>query len=197
VIRVGVRLLLLSGAAASLALATRDRLAASVVRRLDKPVHAIALAAREIAPRPRATTSVPGTPQPFEPFVLPAESPRAVVVVPKTSAVAKHKPNPTPVQHTITKKQLDDAIEHRLGGATAVLVKGDDGKPAGLKLGGVSQLASFGIRDGDVLVSANGLPLRNANEALAALGALKDATRVVVVLRRGSLEYSVPVTLTD
>lgn len=196
-IRVGVRVLLLSGAAAALALVTRDRLAARVTPLVDRPVHALAFAAREIIPRVRPT-SAPLAPQPFVP---PVESPRAQVVLAKPAGKAKPATKGAPQTTTsitrITRKELESAIANGLPGASAVLVKDDDGKPAGLRLAGVGKLAPFGIHDGDVLVSANGLPLRSADEALAALGGLKDAHHVVVVLRRGTSAYSVPVDLVD
>lgn len=195
-IRVGVRVLLLSGAAAALALVTRDRLAARVTPLVDRPVHALAFAARELVPRMRPTPP-PLAPQPFVP-ALPVEGPRAQVVLGKPAAKTMPAANDAP--HTIariTRKELESAIANGLPGASAVLVKDDDGKPAGLRLAGVGKLAPFGIHDGDVLVSANGLPLRSADEALAALGGLKDAHHVVVVLRRGTSAYSVPVDLVD
>ena len=85
----------------------------------------------------------------------------------------------------------------RLDGARAALVRDDAGHPVGLRLTGVGKLAPFGVHDGDILISANGFPLRTSDEALAALGKLQDAKRVIVSLRRGAATYSVPVELVD
>lgn len=198
-IGVGVRVLLLSGAAAALALVCRDPLARRLSPAVDGPVHLLARATRVIAPRDPPSPPPPAGPAPF---VLPRESPPVA-----PPALAKPTPTPhakpkaalpgAPGGTRITRKELETTIANGLPGASAVLVKDEDGKPAGLRLAGVSRLAPFGVHDGDVLVSANGLPLRNADEALAALGALKDARHVVVVFRRGAGAYSVPVDFVD
>ena len=52
-------------------------------------------------------------------------------------------------------------------------------------------------RDGDVLVSANGLPIRTADEGLAAIGKLQQATQVVAVFRRGASSYAVTLDLVE
>ena len=77
------------------------------------------------------------------------------------------------------------------------MVRNEAGQPIGLRLTGVGRLAPYGVRDGDVLISANGLPLRTPEESLAALGKLQDAKRVVVVLGRGTATYAVPIELAD
>ncbi len=195
-IRVAVRALLLSGAAAALALAVRDPLARRLLPQLAGPTAALAHAARGVSPRPRVGAPPPAPP----PFVVPRASvEQALPLAPVSGkpSPGPHASKPSSGAHIVTRKQLEDALANGLPGASALAVKDEDGKPAGLRLSGVSRLASFGVRDGDVLVSANGLPLRNGDEALAALGALKDAQRVVVVLRRGAGAYSVPVELAD
>ena len=198
-IRLGVRVLLLSGAAAALALFARDPLARRVVALVDRPARVLAVAAREIAPKPVAPAPAVAP----APFVLPRASGPVTEVIgapsSKPAVVGPAKPKSTGphAPRTITRKELEGAIANGLPGASAVSVKDEDGKPAGLRLAGVSRLAPFGVHDGDVLVSANGLPVRNADEALAALGALKDAHHVVVVFRRGAGAFSVPVDFVD
>ncbi|MBI2395620.1 MAG: hypothetical protein HYV09_39000 [Deltaproteobacteria bacterium] len=211
--RVLTRMVLITGAAAALALAVRDRVATRVARGLDAPVHALADAARTLSPRP--TTAAP----PAAPNSAPSAAPCAssallpglptlplLPTLPTLPLLPSLPTRPAPGKlakaapakpHRITRKELEDAIATRVSGASAVLVRDVDGGPAGLRLGGVSRLAPFGVQEGDVLVSANGMPLRTPDEALAALGSLKDASRVVVVLRRGSSSYAVPIELGD
>lgn len=193
-IRVGVRLVLLAGAAATLALFARESLCRLALPRLDAPVHALSHAARTIAPRP-VVASAPDAPPPFVPPIV-TEAPRAELAPPKPMAKKVTPAKQQNVTH-ITRKELEEAIQHGLPGASALAVKDDEGKPLGLRLAGVGRLAPFGVHEGDVLVSANGHPLRNADEALSALGALEHATHVVVAFRRGATAFSIPVDLVD
>lgn len=52
-----------------------------------------------------------------------------------------------------------------------------------------------GIRPGDVLLSANGRPLRNADDALDAFIASRHANRVALQFRRGDGRFTVNVEL--
>ena len=52
-----------------------------------------------------------------------------------------------------------------------------------------------GIRPGDVLLSVNGHPLRNADDALDALILARRASRISLVFRRGASRYTVPVEI--
>lgn len=189
--KVVMRLVLLAGAAALIALFVRAPLAARVACSLAAPVRALAelIPVARVAVAAPASTMLPMLPPPIEAQVPLLPTP----VVPKR--VAAKSPPAKP--HVVTRKEVEDAIATRLSGANAVLVRGEDGKPLGLKLSGVGRLAPFGVRDGDVLVAANGMPLRSADEALAALGALKDAKHVTVSLRRGTGTYAVPLELED
>ncbi len=190
--KVATRLILLAGAAAVIALLLRDALATRIARTLVEPARALAAltpSARAVAPAP-SPTILPLLPTPSAPVVPPPPAkPLAKPAAPKPSASVK--------AHVVTRKEVEDAIANRLSGANAVLVKGADGKPLGLRLSGVSRLAPFGVQEGDILVSANGLPLRTADEAIAALGALKDEKHVVFSLRRGDIAYSVPLDLAE
>lgn len=193
--RVLLRLVLLAGAAAALALVVREPLATRVAKAVTPGARALA----ELAPTPRGRASAAPTLVPLLPSTQPAPVTPAPVVPLLPQPPIKHAQKaPAPLKrHVVTRKELEDAIASRVGGANAVLVRDADGKPAGLRLSGVGRLAPFGVAEGDVLVAANGLPLRNADEALAALGALKDAKHVTVTLRRGAGTYSVPIDLDD
>jgi membrane-associated protease RseP (regulator of RpoE activity) len=191
-VRVLARLVLLAGAAALVALLVRDAVATRVARALAGPVRAlVALAPRiriAVAAAPSGTI-LPLLPQHELPHVPLLPTPIAPKRVAAHAAPAK--------RHVVTRKEVEEAIATRLSGANAVLVKDEDGKPLGLRLTGVGRLAPFGVRDGDILVAANGLPLRTADEAISALGALKDSKHVTVTLRRGAGSYSVPLDLEE
>ncbi len=204
--RAPIRLLLVAGAAATTALLLRDPLATHLGRSLAAPVGDLAAATQAIRPV-SVTLHVPPRAEAASPIVpiLPADAPPpAPAGKPATNVPAAIAPKslpaataPTTKVHVVTRAELEGAIASRLSGACAALVRDEEGRPAGLALHGVGALARFGVRDGDVLVSANGLSLRTPDEALAALGALEHATRVVVTLRRGGVAYSVPVELAD
>jgi hypothetical protein len=95
----------------------------------------------------------------------------------------------------LTRAEIDVAIGSRLHGASSKLVRDENKKPIGLRLYNVGALARFGVYDGDVLVAANGMALRTAEEALAALGALEKASRVVVTFKRGGAPFSIAVVI--
>ncbi len=189
-----VRLLLLSGAAAAISLALREPLARRVSARVAPHVTELASASRRFAPSPRMLPLLPSAPAPMLPFVPPVASYAPIVPVPLPH---KKAAKTVPSAQKITRQQLDEAIASRLDGARATLVRNEAGQPIGLRLTGVGRLAPYGVRDGDVLISANGLPLRTPEESLAALGKLQDAKRVVVVLGRGTATYAVPIELAD
>lgn len=187
--RVLVRLILLAGVAAAVALVIRDSVATRVARALEEPVSEV------LALIPVVRHAAPPPVQPA--VVAPARVAAApVVITPRTIKPAAKKPS-TPAVHLVTRKDVESAMETRLSGLRAVLVRDDAGKPLGLRLNGVSRLASFGVQDGDVLVSANGYPLRTADECATAVGALKDFKRVTFVLRRGDSGYAVTLELAD
>jgi len=100
----------------------------------------------------------------------------------------------------VSRAEVEEAITSKLGGATAKLARDPEGHPIGLKIAGAGTAARFGVHEGDVLVAANGYPLRSAEEGFAALGAifpdggksLSKPTRVVFTFKRGDGWYSVP-----
>jgi hypothetical protein len=192
-VNVLVRLLLLSGAAAALSLMVREPLARRVNARLAPHVGELAEVSRQIAPRAAMLPLLSSAPIAMLPLLPSASAHVPVVAVP----IAKKKGTAKPSAQTITRKQLEEAIASRLDGARATLVRDDAGHAVGLRLTGVAPLAPYGVHDGDVLVSANGMPLRTPDESLAALGKLQDVKRVVVVLRRGNASYSIPIELVD
>lgn len=195
--KVAVRLVLLAGLAATLALLIRDRLASRVARAIVEPTRALVALAPSVHVINVAAPSSEPPPPPQPSSTLPI-----LPILPKPIAKPKH-PKAAASAHLVTRvtrvtrKEVEDAIASRAGGANAVLVRDSDGKPLGLKLTGVSRLAAFGVQDGDVLTSANGYPLRTADESAAALGALKDARKVTFTLRRGDKSYAVPIELAD
>lgn len=63
-----------------------------------------------------------------------------------------------------------------------------DGELGGIQLGGVrpeTQVASWGLQNGDVVLDINGRPLASAEATIAALVAVRGASEVRVNLRRG------------
>jgi hypothetical protein len=188
--RVIVRLVMLCGAAAALALVVRHSIADRLVVRVDGATRFAAESSRLLIPR-ASSPAVVTAPKPFVPMAA------ASAIDPVPIVTGKPRSKPATANHAVTKSELEHAVETRLSGASARLVRDASGKPLGLRLDGVARLAPFGVHDGDVLLSANGLPLRSADEALAALGALKDARHVVVVLQREATRYSVPIDLVE
>jgi S1-C subfamily serine protease len=188
-VKIAVRLILIAGAAAVIALLIRDRLATRVARAIVEPTRKLAALAPTIAPVAVSVVAPPAPPPP-EP------SASHLPILPKPIVKHPHA-KAAPSTHHVTRKDVEDAIATKLNGANAVLVRDAEGRPLGLKLTGVSRLAQFGVQDGDVLTSANGYPLRTADESAAALGALKDAKKVTFVLRRGDKSYAVPIELAD
>lgn len=201
--KVAVRLILLAGVAALLALMVREPLAVRLALAFAEPTRDLAAWApkpKTIVPLlPRATSAVP-TILPMLPMLPMLSSVQAgpVTVLPIPKHIVK-KPEPAKANlvNLVTRKEVEEAIASRLSGVSAVLVHDDAGKPLGLRLAHVGRLAPFGVQEGDLLVAANGLPLRTADEAASALGALKDATRVTFTLRRGDKSYGVPLQLAD
>ncbi|GAC1352811.1 MAG: hypothetical protein NVSMB1_19440 [Polyangiales bacterium] len=93
-----------------------------------------------------------------------------------------------------THEEVEHAMETHLGGATATVSRGADQRPIGLMLHG-GNLSHYGIHDGDILVGVNGMPVRTADEALAAVGALKAERHVVFTLLRGDRPFAIPVDI--
>jgi hypothetical protein len=191
-VNVLVRLVLLSGAAAAISLMVREPLARRVSARIAPRVIELAEVSRRLAPRPAMLPMLPSATAPMLPMLPPAASYAPIVPIP-----LKKPARAAASAQTITRKQLEDAVATRLDGARAMLVRDNAGQPIGLRLSGVGRLAPYGVHDGDVLVGANGMPLRTPDEALAALGKLQDVKHVVVVLRRGNATYSVPIDLVE
>jgi S1-C subfamily serine protease len=189
VVRLGVASFALAGAAAAVALAVRDPLAKRVLRAID--VHDLAEHAAMLAPRTTAT------PAPTPPPVALPPAPPAVSIAPPRVAMAKTNKTEKAKATTfeVTRAELEDAVAKRGFGAQATVVRDDAGAPLGLALHRVGAFARFGVAEGDLLVSANGLPLRTGDEALAALGKLGESRAITVVLRRGDRSYAVPITL--
>ncbi len=197
--RVPVRAIVLAGAAAALALLGRDALFRALTPSIDDGAAALAEVTSAL-PKPGKTLTLPlhapvveeltlGAPELSrevaqakpQPFAKPSAKREAPRVAAKTA--------PTPVT-VVTRAEVEAAIANRLGGARTKLVRDEDGAVVGLAVFGAGPLARFGVVDGDILVSANGYSLRTPSDALAALGALRDATKITVVFRRGDARYA-------
>lgn len=195
--RVAARLLALAAVAAALALGVRWA-ALRLAPHLARPVAELA---REV-PRPTVTTAASSSAAPSPSISASAPSPTTTAshgVAPhegaKVAQAPKAKANAGPAPVRVTQAELDEALAGRCGGASTRPVRDDAGKVVGLSLSSVGTLGRYGLLSGDRLVSANGLPLRTADEALAALGALQHVTRVVFVFQRGDTKFSVTVEL--
>src|SRR5207245_2514347 len=80
----------------------------------------------------------------------------------------------------VRQSEIDDAIASGMKGASVHVARDPNGAPVGLAIDAAPPLLTrYGIRAGDVLLSANGMPLRTPDEALAALGTLQRTTKVV------------------
>jgi hypothetical protein len=198
-----IRTVLLAGAAAGLALATRDLQVRAIASSLEGTGGAIADVAQRL-PEPPSTDVVVRA-EPIEtvtvpPFAKPAPSIDAAVAPKRLLVKAAPKTLPprlgtTTLPFRITRAELDAALASKCSGARTKLARDESGKPVGLALYATGALARFGVQDGDVLVSANGYPLRTPEDAFTAVAELKDATRVTVVLRRGSASYALTAEL--
>lgn len=96
----------------------------------------------------------------------------------------------------VTRAEIEDAIEHKLDGASAKLVRDAEGAPVGLAIARPGRLSRLGVTTGDVLYAANGVRIRTPDEGLAALAQLEKATRVVVTFRRGEGTYAIAIDVT-
>ena len=186
------------------AIGTRGLLLSIVGRKVDAMVATFAeLAARLPAPRAMETSSSEALPPPpaVVASAIASTSPSAAPtsIAPRIASPLSKDVAPTPTKKTapaglvVTRAEVEDAIATKCHGVRASLVRDGDGAPIGLALHRVGALARFGVSEGDVVIAANGHPLRTPDEALAALGALKDASRVSVALRRGDATYVVTV----
>ena len=215
--RVLIRGFLLAAVAAAIALASRSLLVRLVAHRFEDASDALAEVAHRL-PAPGRELVVPLALPPVETITVPplastdAQPPEASTnpsLNPSLSAgslsagsSASTSPSmkgqkaklvvPTPPLR-VTRAEVDAAIAAKMFGARTKLARDASGKPVGLALYGTGALARFGVQDGDVLVSANGFSLRTPEDAFAALGSLKDAQRVTVVLQRGTGSYAVSV----
>jgi hypothetical protein len=202
--RVTLRATLVAGAAAMTALASRgsiaDRVAARVVPAVGRMATRAPSLVREEPPPPPPLTTQPLPPPPNVPLappLPPSAAPKPSVA--KSSAPTSAKTTAGPAH--VSRAEVETAIGTKLGGASAKLARDSEGHPLGLELQGVGTAARFGVREGDILVAANGHPLRNAEEGFAALGAIfpdggkrpTGPTHVVFTFKRGAAWYSVPV----
>jgi hypothetical protein len=193
-VKILVRLVLLTGAAAAISMMLREPLARRVAVHLAAPVTRLAEAARVTTKPSSMVPMLPPAQPPMLPIV-PSASPHVPIVpVPLHKKVSA---KPASSVTVLTRKQIEDAIATRVDGAKALLVRDPAGHPIGLRLSHVGKLAPFGVHEGDILVSANGFPLRTPDEAMAALGKLQDARHVVVAFRRGDATFAIPVDLVD
>jgi hypothetical protein len=189
-------------------IASRGVLLSIVGRKVDAGMETFAEIAAKL-PAPRAATSIDEAPLPPPPALVasaiaetsPSAAPKETTTTPITNAKKitttdkASKKGSAPL--VVTRAEVEDAIATKCHGVRATLVRDDGGAPIGLALHRVGPLARFGVAEGDVLVAANGQSLRTPDEALAALGAMKDATRVSVALRRGDAIYVITVQVAD
>lgn len=199
--KIAMRATLVAGAAAAVALLTRDRVEEAVERALHAEVEAAAEAAQRAASSQERSPTAPMETPPATIAEASREPPsprlatRALTTAvgararPATASSAREGASRDGAVH-VTRAEIEQAVAARLSGASTRLVRDEDGHPIGLALRSVGALGRFGVQVGDVLVSAGGYPLRTPEEALGALGALKDAHRVVFVLRRGDAPYA-------
>jgi hypothetical protein len=179
------------------AIASRGLVLSVVGRKVDDTVASFAAVASKL-PSPRAAPSIDEAPLPPPPpmiaSAIASTSPSAAPPkIASTTTIAKSSKKQAPPTLTVTRAEVEDAIATKCHGVKATLVRDDAGAPIGLALHRVGPLARFGVAEGDVLVAANGQSLRTPDEALAALGAMKDATRVSIALRRGDATYVITV----
>ncbi|MBK7398364.1 MAG: hypothetical protein IPJ34_19235 [Myxococcales bacterium] len=189
---VAARLLGLTVIAAALALGVRQA-ALALVPSLARPLAEVAAHAAASTPAvaPSPASSAPPSVTASVSIAAPPPTPRKATLLPPKKPTDSGAKAPL----RVTQAELDEALASRCGGASTRPVRDENGKVIGLALHGVGKLGKFGVQDGDRLVSANGLPLRTPDEALAALGALQHETKVVFVLQRGAAKIAIAVEL--
>ena len=191
---VTVRCVLLAGVAAGLALVGRNLVAHAIEDRLGDAGGALAQLGQRL-PTPGRALEVPLAIAPIETVTITTTAPLSTanpIASPKKRlAVKPSAKDLTPLR--VTRAEVEAAIAAKVYGARTKLARDEQGKTVGLALYGTGALARLGIHDGDVLVSANGHSLRTPEDALGAVAALKDATRITVVLRRGDGSYALTV----
>ena len=203
--RVLMRGVLVGWLAVVAALATRGLVLSVLGRKIDDAVASFSALTAKL-PAPRQDPMRDEAPLPPPPAVvasaIASTAPNATPPPAPALTSAKTPPSKTPKKQaapalTVTRVEVEDAIATKCHGVKATLMRDENGAPIGLALHRVGPLARFGVAEGDVLVAANGQSLRTPDEALAALGAMKDATRVSVALRRGNATYVVTVQVAD
>lgn len=199
-LNVALRSTLVAGAAAAVALLTRGNVEDALAARAGPLVHALAAVAHRLPTPHVAQLSFSLLPAPpiDRPSAseVPSIAARGPIPKSKSHLARASSSAPTAPPH-VTRQEVEEAIENRLGGARCKLARDDSGAPIGLAVYSVGRLSRFGVREGDLLVAANGLPLRTPNEALAALASLKDAHRVTVTMRHGDAPYTIAVDILD
>ena len=105
------------------------------------------------------------------------------------------------LRHDHNRWNLDlTGVEHPRAMLSGARVRwlGEDGSGEGYEITGLDRnglMSRVGIRPGDTLVSLNGSPLRNPDEALDAYVRARGATHFDLTLARGGARYTVPVTV--
>jgi hypothetical protein len=195
--RVLVRLLLLAGVAAATALLLRARIARLAEGEVARAVGAFA--------RSRTVVAKPATavPRPEESKVqhvtavpVAAANPSAQVPAVRPARV----PASTPAQvgrPVLSRAEIRDVIAAGGAGIRVAPVRNGAGAIEGYALRQVGGLSRYGLAEGDLVLRANGAPVRNADEALAALGAAERAGRADLVLVRGGAQIALSFDLSD
>lgn len=97
-----------------------------------------------------------------------------------------------PGSYVVSREAVEATLESGGAAGASAAREWEDGRVVGYRLAGVggSPLSRLGLRDGDVLMSVNGIPTDSADSALGAFGRLRNSDSLFVVVRRGGRRLS-------
>ncbi|MBW1777092.1 MAG: PDZ domain-containing protein [Deltaproteobacteria bacterium] len=132
--------------------------------------------------RDRVILSVRGEEQ-----VLRMEDPKSLPE--RMPPVPVSAPSPTSKEITLSRSQIDDAIQNVHELMTQIKIRPHflDGKPEGLAVGGISSDSIFsrmGLQNGDIITGVNGEQIMTVDDALKLYQSIKSGSRVNVDVKR-------------
>jgi hypothetical protein len=159
-----------------------------IARRIASVVTSLHLGRPVAPPKPPSLPEI-GTPVPED---VGADN-VADAAPPKPNARPTEKASPPPAAVRIPPAKIQWAIDDRGAHIHTKTVRGADGKPAGIRISGVSGLGT-GLRDGDVIVAVEGAPAMDEEAAtdLALSAIARGSSTLHATAMRG--DRSFPIT---
>jgi hypothetical protein len=164
-----------------------------IARRMSSVVTSLHLGKPVAPPKPPSLPSLPEITTPVVQEDVGTENVTDAAAPLKASARPSEKAPPPPIAVRIPPATIQWAIDDRGAHIHAKTLKGADGKPAGIRLSGVSGLKT-GLRDGDVIVAVEGAPAMDEEAAtdLALSAIARGSSTLHATAMRG--DRSFPIT---